>query len=69
MASSSLPLHRFKSKLALSLKLRMQELVSKYPHVEPPPLNKRNPQPVLKKLAKGIAPVEVCDVNKFVYLG
>ena len=64
-----LHMRRFRSTLALSLRRRMQERVAKYPHVEPPPLNKRKPVPVPKKLTKGLKPVDVCDRNRYIYLG
>ena len=47
----------------------MQALVAKYPSVKPPPLDKRNPKPMPKKLSIDIKPVQVCDVNKYAYLG
>ena len=60
---------RLRSQLARSLRLRMLERTERYPQAVPPPLNKRNPQPVPKNLTKGLEPVEVCILNKFVYLG
>ena len=60
---------RFKSTLAVILQRRMKELVAKHPHVKPPPFVKRRPKPIPKNLAKGLEPVEVCDLNKYVYLG
>ena len=41
----------------------------RYPSVEPPPLDKRKPKPLPKKLSVKIKPVEVCDMTKYVYLG
>lgn len=58
-----------RSPLAITLKRRMQALVTKYPAVEPPPLDKRNPKPLPKKLSIDIKPVEVCIMNSYVYLG
>jgi len=60
---------RLRSQLARSLRLRMLERIEKHPQAVPPALNKRNPQPVPKNLTKGLEPVEICSVNKFVYLG
>ena len=42
---------------------------TRYPSIEPPPLDKRNPKPLPKKLSVKIKPVEVCDMTKYVYLG
>ncbi len=63
------PEEELESRLALVLRRRMQELVAKHPSVEPPPLDKRNPKPLPKKLSIDIAPVEVCDMSQYVYLG
>ena len=58
-----------KSILAKTLQRRMKALVAKYPSIEPPPLDKRKPKPLPKKLSVDIKPVEVCDMSKYVYLG
>lgn len=63
------PEAEFKSVLAVSLKRRMDALVAKHPSIEPPPLDKRNPKPLPKKLSVAIKPVEVCSMSKCVYLG
>ena len=47
----------------------MNALVAKYPSTEPPPLDKRNPKPMPKKLSVDVKPIQVCDMNKYVYLG
>ena len=44
-------------------------LSGRYPSIEPPPLDKRNPKPLPKKLSVKIKPVEVCDMTKYVFLG
>lgn len=58
-----------RSPLAITLKRRMQAIVAKYPTVEPPPLDKRNPKPLPKKVSFDIKPVEVCSMNKYIHLG
>ncbi len=63
------PEEELESRLALVLRRRMKDLVAKHPSVEPPPLDKRNPKPLPKKLSIDIAPVEVCDMSQYVYLG
>ena len=63
------PDENLRSPLAITLKRRMQAIVAKYPAVEPPPLDKRNPKPLPKKLSVDIKPVEVCSMNKYVYIG
>lgn len=63
------PESELKSQLALVLRRRMNELVAKHPSIEPPPLDKRNPKPLPKKLTVDIDCVEVCDMSKYVYLG
>ena len=63
------PEDELRSKLAVSLKQRMNRLVAKYPSVEPPPLDKRNPKPLPKKLLINVEPIEVCKMTKYVYLG
>ena len=63
------PEENLRSPLAVTLKRRMNALVAKYPSIEPPPLDKRNPKPMPKKLSVDIKPVQVCDMNKYVYLG
>ncbi len=63
------PEEELRSTLAVSLKQRMNRLVEQYPAIEPPPLDKRNPKPLPKKLPMNIKPVEVCDGRKCVYLG
>ena len=63
------PEEQLRSTLAISLKQRMNALVAKHPAIEPPPLDKRNPKPLPKKLSVKIDKVEVCDINKYVYLG
>ena len=63
------PEENLRSPLAITLKRRMNALVAKYPTVEPPPLDKRKPKPMPKKLSVNIKPVQVCDTNKYVYLG
>lgn len=63
------PEEEFKSQLAKILQKRMKMLTTKYPSVEPPPLDKRNPKPLPKKLAVNIGPIEVSDVTRYVYLG
>ena len=47
----------------------MQAVIAKYPAIEPPPLDKRNPKPLPKKLSVDIPPIEVCDMNQYVFLG
>lgn len=63
------PEEELKSQLAVVLRRRMKELVAKHPSIEPPPLDKRNPKPLPKKLNVDIRPVEVCDMSRYVYLG
>ena len=63
------PEEELKSQLAVVLRRRMRELVAKHPSIEPPPLDKRNPKPLPKKLNVDIGPVEVCDMSRYVYLG
>ena len=63
------PEEQLKSIVALSLRRRMQTLVAKHPSVEPPPLDKRKPKPLPKKLPVDVKPIEVCDMNKYLYLG
>ena len=63
------PEEEFKSQLATVLRQRMKGLVAKYPSVEPPPLDKRNPKPLPKKLNVDIGPIEVSDMTRYVYLG
>ena len=63
------PEENLRSSLAITLKRRMQALVAKHPTVEPLPLDRRNPKPLPKKLSVDIEPVEVCDMNKYIYLG
>lgn len=63
------PPEELQSRLAVVLRRRMAELVAKHPSIQPPPLDKRNPKPLPKKLSIDIPPVEVCDMSKYVFLG
>ena len=63
------PENDLRSPLAITLKRRMQAVIAKYPAIEPPPLDKRNPKPLPKKLSVDISPIEVCDMNQYVFLG
>ena len=66
--SFSLPLS-LRSELALTLKRRMQSLVATHPTAEPPPLDKRNPKPLPRKLPLDIKRVEVVQTIKYQFLG
>ncbi len=63
------PPEDLQSRLAIVLRRRMTDLVAKHPSAQPPPLDKRNPKPLPKRLTIDIPPVEVCDMSQYVYLG
>ena len=62
------PEEDFKSKLGVVLQRRMRFLVERHPNVAPPPLDKRNPKPVSKKISAGLPPVEVANMSKYLFL-
>jgi hypothetical protein len=63
------PDEELRSDLALTLKRRMEYLVSRHPTIQPPPLDKRKPKPLPKKLPISIKPMEISQTSKYQYLG